>query len=219
MLVGLALAAGLVVLVGARVVQRRRRDEIRSIHHYHERLDTLHVEPHDRGGSVRVVDEVPAPVEHAPPDRPRLDPDAARLEPWSPTPTARERRRRHDRTWAIERMQPRARVDTGTLLVVSIVVAVLVAMAFAGYLIQRGRGAAPATTSTSTTRPVTGHSLGAPPAPHPALPTLAADRGRATLPASATWSDGSSASASGAQATGSNLAVKWRSCGGAATIL
>ena len=128
MLIAAALVAALVVvLIGLRVLLRRRRDEIRSIHHYHDRLDTLHVEPHDRGGSVRVVEGMSEPVEHATPDRPRLDPGAARLAPWSPAPAAPERPRRHDRTWALGRMQPRARVDTGTILVVSIVVAELAA--------------------------------------------------------------------------------------------
>lgn len=146
MLVGVSLALALVVVVvGARAIRRRRRDEIRSIHHYHERLDTLHVEPHDRGGSVRVVDEAPAPVEHLDPDRPRLDPDAARLAPWDPTAPPQERGR-HDRTWALDRMQSHARIDTGTVVIVAIVVSVLIAIALAGYAIQRGR----VTTTTTT---------------------------------------------------------------------
>ena len=154
MLVGAAVVLAIVtVLLGARVVRRRRRDEIRSIGHYHERLDTLHVRASDRGGSVRFVDEEPPPPPRADPDRPRLDPESARLEPWAPPPTPRARRHRHDQQWAMRRMQPRARIDTGTILVVAIVVAVLVAIALAGYLIQRGRGTAP--TSTSTTAPTT----------------------------------------------------------------
>jgi hypothetical protein len=148
-LVGVSLAlACVVVALGARAIRRRRRDEIRSIHHYHERLDTLHVEQHDRGGSVRVVEDVPAPVEHLDPDRPRLDPDAARLAPWDPTAPPQEPGR-HDRTWALDRMQSRARIDTGTVLIVAIVVVILVAIALAGYAIQRARGS---TTTTTTVR-------------------------------------------------------------------
>jgi hypothetical protein len=145
-LVGVSLAlACVVVALGARAIRRRRRDEIRSIHHYHERLDTLHVEQHDRGGSVRVVDDAPAPTEHLDPDRPRLDPDAAHLAPWDPTAPPQERSR-HDRTWALDRMQSRARIDTGTVLIVAIVVVILVAIALAGYAIQRARGSTTTTT-------------------------------------------------------------------------
>ena len=115
------LAAVVVVLVGAKLVQRRRRDEIRSIHHYHDRLDTLHVEPHDRGGSVRVVRGAPAAPESPTPDRPRLDPSSAHVD-TSLRALPAEARSRHDRIWALERMQPRARVDTATILIVATVV-------------------------------------------------------------------------------------------------
>ena len=153
MLVGVSLAlACVVVALGARAIRRRRRDEIRSIHHYHERLDTLHVEQHDRGGSVRVVDEVPAPVEHLDPDRPRLDPDAARLAPWDPTAPPEERGR-HDRNWALGRMQSHARVDTGTVLIVAIVVVILGAIALAGYAIQRAHGSTTTTTTSHAASP------------------------------------------------------------------
>jgi hypothetical protein len=149
LLAGLAVALALVVVVLAlRVAARRRRDEIRSVHHYHDRLDTLHVEPHDRGGSVRVVEEVVEPEPHDPPSRPRLDEDAAQLAPWSPPPKPRERHHRHDERWALQRMETRARVDTGTILVVAIVVAVLVAIALAGYLVER-RSTVTTTTSSS----------------------------------------------------------------------
>jgi hypothetical protein len=147
------LAAVVVVLVGAKLVQRRRRDEIRSIHHYHDRLDTLHVEPHDRGGSVRVVRGAPAAPESPTPDRPRLDPSSAHVD-TSLRALPAEARSRHDRIWALERMQPRARVDTATILIVATVVVVLIAIALAGYAIQHRRGTTP-TTSTTTTRPVT----------------------------------------------------------------
>jgi hypothetical protein len=151
-LVGLAVVAAIgVLVVAARVARRRRRDEIRSVGHYHERLDTLHVESEDRGGSVRVVDDVPPPTAHAPPDRPRLDPDDAHVPEWRVAPHPRERRRYHDQQWAMRRMQPRARVDTGTILVVAIVVAVLVAIALAGYLIQHGRTTSTTTSTTSST--------------------------------------------------------------------
>jgi hypothetical protein len=215
--VAVALSAALVVvLVGIRVLQRRRRDEIRSVHHYHDRLDTLHVEPHDRGGSVRLVDGVPAPDEHAPPDRPRLDPDAAHLAPWSPAPAAPERPRRHDRNWALGRMQSRARVDTGTFLIVSIVVAVLAAIALAGYLIQRGRGSPPPTTTTSTRAP--SHALGQTGylrASDASLALVAKQVESTPAPRRTNAAVGSSR----AQATGSNLAVKWRSWAGSSTIL
>jgi len=148
---GVAILLAAFAVVVLRTVRRRRRDEIRSVHHYHDRLDTLHVEPHDRGGSVRVVHEAPVQVAHDP-ERPRLDPDAANLAPWEPTPAEHERRRRHDRSWALERMQPRTRIDTTTIVVISIVVAVLAAIAFAGYLIQHRHGA-PTTTTTTTSRP------------------------------------------------------------------
>jgi hypothetical protein len=138
-------------LVAIRVLQRRRRDEIRSIHHYHDRLDSLHVEQHDRGGSVRVVQGEFSPPQVSAPDRPRLDPEAAHIDTAGPYASDAELRRRHDRDWAIERMQPRARVDTATILIVAVVAAVLVAIALAGYLIQRGRGSLPTTTSTTTT--------------------------------------------------------------------
>ncbi|HUD68800.1 MAG TPA: hypothetical protein VMQ40_01035 [Acidimicrobiales bacterium] len=147
------LAAIVVVLAGARLLQRRRRDEIRSIHHYHDRLDTLHVEPHDRGGSVRVVRGPQVPGEPAAPGRPRLDPSSAHLD-TSPGALPAEPRTRHDRDWALERMQPRAHVDMATILIVATVIVVLVAIALVGYAIQHGR-ATTSTTSTSTTRPVT----------------------------------------------------------------
>jgi hypothetical protein len=155
-LIGVSIAlACLVVLVGARAIRRRRRDEIRSVDHYHVRLDTLHVEPHDRGGSVRVVDEVPPPIEHVDPERPRLDPASANLAPWDPS-TPPEQSARHDRTWALDRMQTRSRVDTVTVVIVAIVVAVLAAIAFAGYLIERGR-------TTPTTTPAHAALLGSDP--------------------------------------------------------
>jgi hypothetical protein len=222
-LVGAALAAAfVVVVVGLRVLQRRRRDEIRSIQHYHERLDTLHVEPHDRGGSVHVVDAVSVPDEHGAPDRPRLDPQAAHLEPWSPTPPAEEHQRRHGRTWALGRMQPRTRVDTGTLLVVLVVVAVLVAIALAGYLIQRGRGSTPPPTTTSST---TSTTTAATTSIRVCLGARSPARGHGRLvlvrPAAGVVHgtlDGRAMVRTTAQATGSNLAVKWRSCGGASTM-
>jgi len=148
----IALVVALVVsLVAVRVLHRRRRDEIRSIEHYHDRLDTLHVEPHDRGGSVRLVrGEVTTRTLHEP-DRPRLDPDAANLDTAATAGRADARRGRHDREWALDRMQPRARVDTATTLIVAIVIAALIAIALAGYLIQRGRGSTATSTSTTTT--------------------------------------------------------------------
>ncbi len=147
MLVGVAIVlACLVVLVGARAIRRRRRDEIRSIDHYHVRLDTLHVEPHDRGGSVRVVDEVPPPVEHASPERPRLDPASAHLAPWDPAMPP-EQAGRHDRSWALGRSQSHSRIDMGTVVIVVIVVVILAAIAFAGYAIERGRAGATTTTT------------------------------------------------------------------------
>ncbi|HEY8080599.1 MAG TPA: hypothetical protein VIE15_00810 [Acidimicrobiales bacterium] len=85
------------------------------------------------------------------PNRPKLDPDAAHLDTAAAYASQVERRRRHDRDWAIERMQPRARVDTATVVVITVVVIVLVAIAVAGYLIQHGRGSAPTTTTTTTT--------------------------------------------------------------------
>jgi hypothetical protein len=146
-LVGVSIVlALLVVAVGARAIVKRRRDEIRSIHHYHDRLDTLHVEQHDRGGSVRVVHDPPPPAVHADPERPRLDPTAAHLAPWDPSAPSEEPHGRHDRTWALDRMQSHARIDTGTVVIVAIVVGTLVAIAIAGYLIQRDR-------STPTTTP------------------------------------------------------------------
>lgn len=155
MLIGVAIVlACLVVLVGARAIRRRRRDEIRSIDHYHDRLDSLHVEPHDRGGSVRVVDEVPPPVEHASPERPRLDPASAHLAPWDPA-SPPEQAGRHDRTWALDRMQSHARIDTGTVVIVVIVVVILAAIAFAGYAIERGRSG-PSTTTTAHAAPLRG---------------------------------------------------------------
>jgi hypothetical protein len=135
----------LVVLVATRALRRRQRDEIRSVHHYHDRLDTLHVEPHDRGGSVRVVAE---PAVTAPPElpgRPRVQFDASMLG-VEPVPTTIEPPRRHGRTWALNRMQPRARVDTATLLIVTIVLAALVALAIAGYLLRTDQGSTTTTT-------------------------------------------------------------------------
>ena len=80
------------------------------------------------------------------PDRPRLDPDAARLDAVGPDRPATGAPRRHDRTWALDRMQPRARIDTGTVRDRRDRRRVLVAIALAGYVIQRGRG----TTTTTT---------------------------------------------------------------------
>lgn len=147
------LAAIVVVLAGAKLLQRRRRDEIRSIHHYHDRLDTLHVEPHDRGGSVRLVRGPQRVDEPTVPGRPRLDPSSAHLD-TSPQALPADARMRHDRDWAIERMQPRARVDTATILIVATVIVVLMAIALAGYAIEHRRDTT-SSTSTTTTRPVT----------------------------------------------------------------
>jgi hypothetical protein len=143
------LAAIIVVLVGAKMVQRRRRDEIRSIHHYHDRLDTLHVEPSDRGGSVRVVREPHAEDAPTTPERPRLDPASAHLD-TTPQPLPAEAPARHDRSWALERMQARARVDTATILIVATVIVALIAIALVGYAIQHRRGTS---TTTTTTKP------------------------------------------------------------------
>jgi hypothetical protein len=164
-LIGVAIAlAIIVVFIGFRLVQRRRRDEIRSIHHYHDRLDTLHVEQHDRGGSVHLVADETAPEAHPAPDRPRLDPEAAHLDPWAPAPAPQEEPRRHDRTWALERMEPKARIDTGTIVIISIVVAVLVAIALVGYQIQRERDktSSPTTSTTTTTGAKGGDVVSAP---------------------------------------------------------
>jgi hypothetical protein len=108
---------------------------------------------HDRGGSVRVVDEPPPASELTAPDRPRLDPSSAHLD-TSLRALPAEPRMRHDRDWALERMQPRARVDTATILIVATVIVVLIAIALAGYAIEHRRGTTPST-STTTTRPVT----------------------------------------------------------------
>jgi hypothetical protein len=148
------LAAIVVVLTGAKLVQRRRRDEIRSIHSYHDRLDTLHVEPHDRGGSVRLVRGQLSHDAPSAPGRPRLDPESAHVDS-TPGALPAEPRSRHDRRWALERMQPRARVDTATILIVLTVIVVLVGIALAGYAIQHDRGATTSTTTTTTTRPTT----------------------------------------------------------------
>jgi hypothetical protein len=135
----------------ARALRRRQRDEIRSVHHYHDRLDTLHVEPHDRGGSVRVVAETELAPSHAEPGRPRVQLDGTTI--GSPAvPTSSEDRTRHGRTWALGRMQPRARVDTATLLIVTIVLAALVALAVAGYLLRTDGGS-----TTTTTLAPSGH--------------------------------------------------------------
>jgi hypothetical protein len=155
-LVGLGLlAAVLATIVAVRAMRRRQRDEIRSVGHYHERLDTLHVDSQDRGGSVRVVADLTPPPEHEAPGRPRLDPSAAQLPEWSPPARPRARRRYHDQDWAMRRMQPRARIDTGTLLVVGIVVGVLVAVALAGYLLQHARSTTTTTTTTTTSSTTT----------------------------------------------------------------
>lgn len=153
----LALVAVLCTVAARRALRRRRADEIRSIHHYHERLDTLHVEQHDRGGSVRLVEGAAPPLEGASPARPRLDPDSARLdlaEPHEQRPSG-SAAGRHGREWALDRSQPKARVDTATTLVVLAVVAGLLVLGIAGYLIQHDRGTSPTTTVTSTTQPAT----------------------------------------------------------------
>jgi hypothetical protein len=129
----------------ARALRRRQRDEIRSVHHYHDRLDTLHVEPHDRGGSVRVVAEVEVASPHAEPGRPRVQLDDSAIGGTSP-PAEPEDRSRHGRTWALSRTQPRAMVDTTTLLIVTIVLAALVALALAGYLLRTDGGSTTTTT-------------------------------------------------------------------------
>ena len=96
-----------------------------------------------------------SPAAHNPPDpdRPRLDPSAAHVD-TSLHALPSEARTRHDRDWALERMQPRAHVDTATILIVATVIVVLIAIALAGYAIQHGRGAS-SSTSTTTTRPDT----------------------------------------------------------------
>jgi hypothetical protein len=146
-----------VVAIGigiARIAGKRRRDEIRSIHHYHDRLETLHVAPQDRGGSVRLVhDEVSA--SRPEPDRPRLDPDAVHFDDLDAPVRKDEARARHGQDWALERMQPRARLDTSGVIIVIVVLIVLVAFAVAGYLIQHGRGDTTTTVSTTTTTTTT----------------------------------------------------------------
>lgn len=146
-LAGVVLVVAVVVgLVAARALRRRRRDEIRSVHHYHDRLDTLHVEPHDRGGSVRVVPEsaVLAPGEG--PSRPRVELEWPRRDEGATTRDL-EGQNRHGRAWALSRMQPRARVDTATLLIVTVVLAALVALGLAGYLLRLEQSS-PTTTTT-----------------------------------------------------------------------
>ncbi len=155
MLLGLVVIA-VVATCGltVQVTRRRQRDEIRSVGHYHERLDTLHVDAQDRGGSVRLVPEVRTTAPPHEPSRPRLDPDAAHLDTSAPAPLPAERPRRHDRAWALSRMQPRARVDTATVVLVVLVVIALLGIGVVGYLIHRGR--TPSTPRALTVTSVSG---------------------------------------------------------------
>jgi hypothetical protein len=143
----LILAVGFTTAVG-RAIRRRQRDELRSIGHYHERLDMLHVESHDRGGAVRVVDAVDAPIaSHREPGKPRLTPHVAKLgtPPEVDTVAPRERQVRQ---WALGRTQPRARVDTASMLIVASVVVVLVALGVVGYVLGHDRTASSGVNTT-----------------------------------------------------------------------
>jgi hypothetical protein len=157
----LAIVAVLSAVAGRRALQRRRADEIRSIHHYHERLDTLHIEQHDRGGSVRLVDGELVAHEVMTPTRPRLDPATARLDDTTSVGSSDVGvvpPGRHGREWALGRSEPRARIDTATILVVIAVVAGLLVLGIAGYLIQHDRG----TSTTTTTVAPSAHALSTP---------------------------------------------------------
>jgi flagellar basal body-associated protein FliL len=147
------LAVVAVVVGVARIAGQRRRDEIRSIHHYHDRLETLHVAPQDRGGSVRLVRDDLSPSRPEP-DRPRLDPDAVHFDDLDAPVRRDDARARHGQDWALERMQPRARLDTSGVIIVVVVLVVLVAFALVGYLIQRGRGTTTTTVASTTTTTV-----------------------------------------------------------------
>jgi hypothetical protein len=117
------------------VVRRRQRDVVRSVHHYHDRLDTLHVDPQDRGGAVRVVEGEAVVTSHEPVGRPRVQLDSLTIgaSPDAPPP---EVQRRKGRAWALSRTQPRTRIDTTTLWIVVVVLVALGALALAGYLLR-----------------------------------------------------------------------------------
>ncbi len=150
MLVALVLVAAVGTLtVAVRVIGRRRADELHTVQRYHDRLSTLHVAAQDRGGSVKVVEGQPVPGAVHEPGRPRLDPSAANLD-LTPAPLPAARPRRHGRDWALGRMQPRARIDTVTVVIIAVVVAVLVAIGVVGWAIHRGH-------PPTTTR--TGHAI------------------------------------------------------------
>lgn len=151
----IALVVVVASVVVARTARRRHRDEIRSIHHYHDRLDVLHVEQHDKGGAVRVVDGDPVVATRVAPHRPRLDPDAVHIDGATRDVGSTAPRLRHDREWALDRMEPKARVDTPTFAVALAVVAALVVIAVVGYLIQHDRGRATTRHTATTTRPAT----------------------------------------------------------------
>jgi hypothetical protein len=152
----LACVAAMCAVSAARIWRRRRADEIRSIQGYHHRLDSLHVDIHDRGGSVKLVAGEPPPTSTANPSRPRLDPASAKLEfvvSGDAERVPRDQEVRHGRDWALGRSQPRARVENATVLVVAAGVAGLLVIGIVGYRIQRDRASTPAATTTTTSQP------------------------------------------------------------------
>lgn len=163
MLVWFVVAAIVVILVAGsasslhRAWRRRQRDELRSIGSYHERLDTLHVEVTDRGGSVRLVEQAEAPAARAAPGRPRVTPwsiplgrAAVPLEPEPP--------RRHDRRWALGRSQPRHRIDTQTVVIALLTVLIVGALALVGVLIEHHHPSTPPARHASTHLAARGYS-------------------------------------------------------------
>lgn len=149
---GCVLLAAWLALTARRALSRRRRDELRSTSAYRTRLDTLHVAPKDRGGSVRLVDTEPSPGSSGAPERPRLESVPSRLGA-APDRAEREPDRRHGRRWALSRSEPRARIDTATMLVVAAVAAAIVALGLVGLLIEHDRDATTPRSLSAPTRP------------------------------------------------------------------
>jgi len=169
-------ALGLIIIVVILIVivgllwRRRTRDEIHSIDHYRNALETLHgMRPDGTGRSVRVLDDDEARSLRQPQARPVIrsqdqtytrrtiqpPPTASEgmvfddNEPIHESPFHHERHHGHDSQWAISRAQSRPPLQNRQWIAMGIASSVVLVLLIVGVLI--GRSSHSSTTTTSTT--------------------------------------------------------------------
>ena len=153
-----ALVTVVVVLVAVAAVtlaslrwRKLRRDATESARRLDPRLISPPPSPYAPSQGFKLVDgEVPAPTPTRPtPPRPRLD---ERTYVFGEAATGEEplHAPRHDSHWALERMSRHRRRRWRSRQWLRLGVVVLIVVLAAGYTLQRGRGAGPVSSTTTT---------------------------------------------------------------------